>query len=51
MHSFRAYFDDYCAVFEEADTAYHVEDTWGNFERLPPVIDRRFAEWQDRKKK
>jgi hypothetical protein len=45
------YFDDYCAEFEEADTAYHVEDTWENFERLALVIDRRFAEWQDRKKK
>ena len=25
---------------------YHVEDTWANFDRLAPVLDKRFAEWK-----
>jgi hypothetical protein len=25
---------------------YHVEDTWENFDRLKPTLDRRFAEWR-----
>jgi hypothetical protein len=24
---------------------YHVPDTWESFERLRPVLDRRYAEW------
>ena len=42
------YIDDYCAVFSEADTAYHVGDTWANFDRIAPVLDRRLAEWRER---
>ncbi len=26
--------------------AYHVPDTWENFDRLKPVLDRRLAEWR-----
>ncbi|MGO8933516.1 MAG: hypothetical protein ACLPLZ_08095 [Terracidiphilus sp.] len=25
---------------------YHVRDTWENFDRLKPVLDRRHAEWR-----
>ena len=25
---------------------YHVVDSWENFDRLAPVLDRRFAEWK-----
>ncbi|TRN93007.1 hypothetical protein DT385_01080 [Pseudomonas syringae] len=25
---------------------YSVEDTWANYDKLSPVIDARFAEWQ-----
>ena len=25
---------------------YHVPDTWENFDRLKPVLDRRLAEWR-----
>jgi hypothetical protein len=51
----RAYFDlengtylkDYdrvlCAGLE---TAYHVPDTWSNFDRLKPRLDRRLDEWR-----
>ena len=27
-------------------TAYHIEDCWANFDRLKPILDRRFAEWK-----
>ena len=25
---------------------YHVKDSWENFDRLKPVLDRRFADWK-----
>ena len=48
------YLDDYCQVFNrhaadhgfEYASIYHVENTWENFERLKPVLDQRFAQWQ-----
>jgi hypothetical protein len=41
------YLSDYEAALG-ADVAdlYHVEDTWENFDRLRPVLDRRLAEWR-----
>lgn len=27
-------------------STYHVPDTWESFDKLKPVIDRRFAEWR-----
>jgi hypothetical protein len=44
------YFDDYCVVFKEGETAYHVENTWANFDRIAPVLDRRFEQWQSRRR-
>jgi hypothetical protein len=49
-----SYLDDYGHVFNrhaadhgfEYPSIYHVENTWENFERLKPVLDRRFAQWQ-----
>jgi hypothetical protein len=49
-----SYLDDYCHVFNrhtadhgfEYPSIYHVENTWENFERLKPVLDQRFAQWQ-----
>ncbi|WP_374488606.1 hypothetical protein [Zoogloea sp.] len=44
------YIGDYCRVFEisgdSADALCSVEDTWDNFDKLAPVLDQRFAEWQ-----
>jgi tripartite-type tricarboxylate transporter receptor subunit TctC len=51
----KAYFDaevarymkDYDAMLcEGLETAYHVRDTWQNFDRLKPRLDRRLAEWR-----
>ena len=41
------YLHDYAEVLsQELETAYHVADTWANFERLKPLLDRRLAEWR-----
>ncbi len=44
------YFQDYCQVFEiTGDTAVafcSVEDHWQNFDKLAPVLDKRFDEWK-----
>ena len=41
------YFDDYAEVLErDVPGTYYVADTWDNFDKLAPVIDRRFAEWK-----
>lgn len=48
-----AYFQDqYLTDYENAlavdlPTCYHVADTWENFDKLSPVIARRFGEWKD----
>jgi len=50
-----AYFDfekgKYLADYEatlgsDVPDLYHVEDTWENFDKLKPVLDRRFDEWR-----
>lgn len=40
-------------MFDYADTlagdlssAYHVQDIWENYDKIAPVIDKRFAEWK-----
>jgi hypothetical protein len=42
------YIDDYMYVLDDDffDSIYEVKDTWRNFEKLEPVLDKRFREWQ-----
>jgi hypothetical protein len=41
------YLADYEDVLgDNLPSLYHVEDTWANFDRLSPVLDRRLAEWK-----
>lgn len=41
------YMNDYEEVLcENLETMYHVEDSWGNFDKLVPQIDRRYQEWK-----
>lgn len=51
----KAYFDpesgryarDYDAILcDGLRTAYHVRDTWENYDKLKPRLDRRLAEWR-----
>jgi hypothetical protein len=40
------YLDDYAASLgQEGRSLYHVADTWENYDRLAPVIQKRFEEW------
>lgn len=42
-----AYVTDYEAtLLNGLPSLYHVEDSWRNFDRIAPVIDRRYAEWK-----
>ena len=42
------YVDDYEEVLGGSfPSLYHVVDSWENYDRLAPVIDRRFASWQE----
>ncbi|MFD2918507.1 hypothetical protein ACFS6H_02225 [Terrimonas rubra] len=42
------YLNDYDAVLSnDLPTMYHVPDTWENFEKLKPVLDKRFTEWKN----
>lgn len=49
-----SYLSDYCDVFNryateqgfEYPSVYHVENTWANYDRLKPLLDERFAQWQ-----
>lgn len=41
------YLEDYENVLGgELPSLYHVADTWDNYDLLAPVIDQRFAGWQ-----
>ena len=41
------YVSDYEEILgNEAPTLYHIDDTWENFDKLAPVIDRRYREWK-----
>jgi len=44
------YLDDYGALFgvgaETTDEYCSVTDSWDNFDRLAPILDRRFEQWK-----
>jgi len=45
-----SYIEDYESLLAaKLPTVYHVADTWENFDKLAPVIDRRFAEWKQKR--
>jgi len=51
---FGEYMQDYCDVFNtwaasqgfEYPSIYHVENTWQNFDRLKPILDKRLQQWR-----
>jgi hypothetical protein len=46
------YFVDYEATLaENLPTLYHVVDNWENYDKLAPVLDRRYSEWRHPRKK
>jgi hypothetical protein len=45
------YFADYeAAVGGELPDLYHVADSWENFDKIKPVLDPRFANWNNGRK-
>ena len=45
----KTYFNDYWKVFgDEVDSLYEVRDTWTNYDRIKPVLDRRLDAWRRR---
>jgi hypothetical protein len=46
------YFADYRKAFTTGlPSFWHVADTWANYDKLAPVIDRRYADWKNPPKK
>lgn len=47
--AYNNYVNDYSRVLNggSEDDVYSVEDNWENYDRLSPVIDQRFREWQE----
>lgn len=43
--SFGYYLSDYNQVFAEYDD-YYVPNDWGHFDRIKPILNERFAQWQ-----
>lgn len=44
-----AYLDDYIETLAtELPTAYHVADSWRNFDKIAAVISRRYRDWMRR---
>ena len=43
---YKAFIDDYAAIFPEHPDTYSVPDTWENFDRLAPKIEERYLAWK-----
>lgn len=44
--SFAHYLSDYNQVFSEYED-YYVPNDWEHYERIKPILDERFAQWQN----
>lgn len=44
------YILDYEGIFNEYDNLYKVKDSWKNYDRLKPIINKRYNEWKNSKK-
>ena len=43
-----SYLQDYSLAFPDAETLYHVPDSWRTYDKLDPVIASRFEDWRHR---
>ena len=44
----KQYIQDYEQILSnDVESTYHVEDTWGNYEKVARVLDIRFKEWKE----
>lgn len=45
--NFKSYITDYCEVLgQEVESLYEIENTWENYEKLEPILDKRYSEWK-----
>lgn len=45
---YNRYLEDYEHTFKRFP-AYHVEDTWQNYDKIAPIISQRFEEWKQKR--
>jgi len=46
LHYYKKYMGDYDRLAaRKLPTAYHCGDTWGNYDAVAKMIEKRFAEW------
>ena len=45
------YFHDLLKISQEYETNYHLEDTWENYDKLRPYIDKAYKHWKKQNKK
>lgn len=44
------YYDDYGSTLgENVESLYEIENTWENYDKLKPILDKRYAEWKSKK--
>ncbi|MCT3735613.1 hypothetical protein HZQ27_05180 [Elizabethkingia anophelis] len=44
-NGYKQYIIDYENLFLDYDNLYEIEDTWENYDRIRPVLDKRYLEW------
>jgi hypothetical protein len=42
-----SYLSDYEGTFPRLDSLYRVPDTWDTYDRIAPIISRRFLKWRN----
>ena len=46
------FYTDYAEVLaKNLDTIYHVQNTWENYNKLEPIITKRYVKWKTRSKR
>lgn len=47
--NFKNYIDDYCEVLgESVESLYEIENSWENYDKLKPILDKRYSDWKSR---
>jgi hypothetical protein len=48
--TFKNFVDDYCDVLaQDVESIYEIEDTWENYDKLKPLIDKKYSDWKKSK--
>ena len=48
--TFKNFVDDYCDVLaQDVESIYEIEDTWENYDKLKPLIDKKYSDWKKNK--